>query len=146
VHRWNNHFRHDCGVNIIMPHCRNNSKFKHKNRRKRQKWYPNHTDTWPLPFITWYRHFNKKTFEYTKGVIKKCCGVKLGVCGHTSPLIEIMRSYKCLQHASNMPTLTHYRADNIIIKNVYFILKFISSIDILLITYRKFCKFKICVS
>ena len=31
-----------------MPHCRNNSKIKYKNRRKRQNRYILHTNTWPL--------------------------------------------------------------------------------------------------
>ena len=43
--------------------CRNNSKIKYQNRRKRQNRYPWHKNTRPLIFLAWYRHFNKMCHE-----------------------------------------------------------------------------------
>ena len=36
-----------------IPHCLNSSTIQRKNLRKRQNWYPLHTNTWPLTVLVW---------------------------------------------------------------------------------------------
>ena len=55
-------------------------KNKHQNHRKRQNRYSYHTNTWPLIFLAWHRHFNKNwqgqtcPHEYNPSFLLKRCG------------------------------------------------------------------------
>jgi hypothetical protein len=42
------------------PHCLYNSRIKYQNRRKRKDQYLEHTNTRPLTFLVWYKHFIKR--------------------------------------------------------------------------------------
>ena len=56
-------------------------------------------------FLVWNRHFNKEL----RG--------KTSFMGSQTPLSEMMGSRKCFLHVSKTPTLTHNRANIVIIKN-----------------------------
>jgi len=59
------------------------------------------------------------------GTSIKCGGVKLVLWGKTSPLSEMMWSYKCFLHMSKRQDLTYNRENSVIIKNaiILFILR-----------------------
>jgi len=59
--------------NKKIPYCRNNSKIKYQNRRKRQNWYPHQANTRQLNILAWYRHW-----LYTKGLFltTECTSIK----------------------------------------------------------------------
>ena len=65
-----------------IPHCRNSSKYNW-TITKTGKIETLNIYTWPLTFLTWYRHFNKKW------------RAKLVLRAGASPLLEMMRSRKC---------------------------------------------------
>jgi hypothetical protein len=74
-----------------------------ENRRNRN------TETRPLTSLALYRHFNKKWWG--KQVLET----------QTSPLSEMMRSWKCFSHVSKIPALTYNPAHiirNSIILNI----------------------------
>ena len=55
-------------------------KNKHENHSKRQNRYSYHTNTWPLIFLAWHRHFNKNwqgqtcPHGYNPSFLLKRCG------------------------------------------------------------------------
>ena len=56
---------------------------------------PELTNTRPLTFLTWYRHF-----------IKEVALLKLVLWAQTSPPSEMMRTCTCFSRVSKMPALT----------------------------------------
>ena len=65
-----------------IPHCRNSLKYNWTITNTGKIETPN-IYTWPLTFLSWYRHFNKKW------------RVKLVLRAEASTLREMMRSRKC---------------------------------------------------
>jgi hypothetical protein len=60
----------------------------------------------PLTFLIWYKYFNKKWR-----------GFKLVSWAQTSPLSEMMRSFKYFPYVSKIPTVTYNRTNETTTKN-----------------------------
>ena len=87
-----------------IPHCRNNSKIKYQNCRKRH------------PFDTPNTQIHDRSFSwlYTDTSINSG-RVKLVLWALTSPLSDMKRSCKYILHVNKIPTLTHNLANSVII-------------------------------
>ena len=104
---------------MTLPYWLKSSKTQYQNRRKRQNRYLQHTNTWSLTFLAWYRHFHKKS-----GVVKLVLWTKVN--GLHRAISSISWNNHVLKH--NQYLLGHNPCTNINKLNTYrgSLLRFVS--------------------
>jgi hypothetical protein len=88
--------------NTLKNNACQNQISKSKKWQNRDHW---HIYTWPLTFLAWYKHFNKK----------KVAVLKLVLFAKTPLLSEMMPSCNCIPCVNKMPTHTYNRVNSVII-------------------------------
>ena len=107
-------------INIItmrwktkIPHCRNNSK---NTTLSKQFQNPIEKSKRKIKTSNIHMHNDSLSWLSTSTSIKSD-RAKLVVWSQTSPLMEMMGSYKCFAHVSKMSSITYNQENSVIIKN-----------------------------